>query len=91
MLGERIKELRKNNKYSQLELGYKVGVSKQSVSNWENDNIVPSVDILLRLAKTFNVTTDYLLELDNRNYIEVSNLTKQKISHIQQIVNDMKL
>lgn len=33
MLGERIKELRKNNKYSQLELGYKVGVSKQSVSN----------------------------------------------------------
>ena len=39
MLNERIKELRTASGISQVELAEKLGVSKQSVSNWENDNI----------------------------------------------------
>ena len=46
MLNERIKELRIAYKMNQIEFGKKLNVTKQSVSNWENNNIQPSVDML---------------------------------------------
>ncbi len=45
MLNERIKELRVLYKMNQIEFGKKLGVTKQCVSNWENNNIQPSVDM----------------------------------------------
>ena len=47
--------------YTQVSLAKKLSVSKQAVSNWENGNIQPSIDMLLRIADLFSVTTDYLL------------------------------
>ena len=76
---------------SQVELAKKLGVTKQSVSNWENDNIQPSIEMLIKISQTLNVSTDYLLSLDNRQYIEVSGLSKEEIAHIQQIINDLQL
>lgn len=89
MLNERIRELRVAAGLSQVELADKLGVSKQSVSNWENDNIQPSIEMLVKIARIFNVSTDYLLGQDNHTYIEVTNLTKNQIRHIQQIINDI--
>ncbi len=89
MLNERIRELRVASGLSQVELADKLGVSKQSVSNWENDNIQPSIDMLLKISRTFNVSTDFLLGEDNHRYIEVTKLTKSQIHHVQQIINDI--
>lgn len=75
---------------SQVELAKQLGVTKQSVSNWENDNIQPSVDMLVKIAQCLSVSTDYLLELDTKTYIEVTGLTSREISHIQMIINDIK-
>ena len=74
---------------SQVELAKKLGVTKQSVSNWENDNIQPSIEMLLKLARVFSVTTDYLLGIENRKFIEISGLCDEEIAHIQQIINDI--
>ncbi|SHK93549.1 helix-turn-helix domain-containing protein [Hespellia stercorisuis] len=91
MLGEQIKTLRLIRNLSQIELAKYLGVSKQSVSNWENNNIQPSVDLLVKIACYFGCSTDFLLELDNtRHVIEVTNLTAQQISHIQQLVKDFE-
>ncbi len=90
MLNERIRELRTNSGLSQVELAEKLGISKQSVSNWENDNIQPSIDMLLKIARTFNVSTDYLLDEEEHTFLEVTNLTKTQVRHIQQIINDIK-
>ena len=46
--------------------------------------------MLIRIATFFSVSSDYLLELDNRKFIEVEGLTLEEISHIQQIINDIK-
>lgn len=46
MLNERIKELRLAHGMTQVELARELSVSKQCVSNWENNNIQPSVDML---------------------------------------------
>ena len=75
---------------SQVELAKQLGVTKQSVSNWENDNIQPSVDMLVKIALCLSVSTDFLLELDSKTYIEVTGLSPLEISHIQQIINDIK-
>ena len=47
-LSQRIRELRVAQGYSQVTLAKRLGVSKQAVSNWENDNIQPSIEMLLR-------------------------------------------
>ncbi|MGM9613978.1 MAG: helix-turn-helix domain-containing protein [Oscillospiraceae bacterium] len=89
MLSQRIREARIANHMSQVELAKKLGVSKQSLSNWENDNIQPSVEMLTRMAVQLNVSTDYLLGLDNRLFIEVTDLTLEEISHIQLLIRDL--
>ena len=61
MLSRRIQELRASLGWSQVELAKRLQISKQTVSNWENDNIQPSEDMLIRIARLFGVTTDYLL------------------------------
>ena len=89
MLNERIRELREATGLTQVELARKLSVTKQSVSNWENNNILPSIEMLVKIAAFFSVSTDYLLELDQRKYIEVSGLTDQELAHIQQIISDI--
>lgn len=89
MLGERIKELRMAMNINQVYLAEQMGVSKQSVSNWENDNILPSVDVLVKLAKFFHVSCDYLLGINSDKVVNVSGLSDEQIAHIVLIVNDL--
>ena len=90
MLNERIKELRLSYNISQVEMAKKLGVSKQCVSNWENDNVLPSVDMLIKLATFFNVSTDYLLDLEDCEKISVDGLSEKQIAHIKLIIQDMR-
>ena len=60
-IGERIYELRKAKDLSQEELAEKLGVSRQSVSKWENGTAVPDTENALAMSKIFGVTTDFLL------------------------------
>ena len=90
MLDQRLRTLRQARKMSQVDLAKRLGVTKQSVSNWENDNIQPSVEMLVKLARTFSVSTDYLLGIDHGEYLEVSGLKPAEIAHIRQIVEDLR-
>lgn len=69
MIGNKIKQLRKSCGLTQAELGQKLGVIKQTVSNWENNVSTPSGETLSAIAKLFDVTTDYLLNNDVTSYI----------------------
>ncbi len=89
MFGARIKELRTSLGLNQVEFGKSLNVTKQSVSNWENGNIQPSIDMLIRIASLYSVSTDYLLGLDKKRTLDVSNLTNLQITHLQNIVNDL--
>lgn len=89
MLNERIRKLRQERNWSQVDLAKKLNVTKQSVSNWENDNIQPSIDMLVKLARVFSVSTDYILGLEERRYLEVTGLTDEEMSHIQLVIRDL--
>lgn len=90
MLSENIRNLRKMFNISQVDLASSLGVTKQCVSNWENDNILPSIEMLVKIAKFFNVSTDYLLDLNSSKVIDVSDLDENEIAHIKFIVQDLK-
>lgn len=88
-LNENIKRLRLTRGLSQVGFAKAMGVSKQCVSNWENDNVMPSIEMLVKIADYFNVTTDYVLGRNEKTYIDVSGLTDEQISHISLIVSDI--
>ena len=90
MLGEKIKGLRLGYGLNQVCLAKELGVSKQCVSNWENDNIQPSIDMLVRLAKFFNVSTDFLLDLRQEDGLDVTGLTEREVSHLKFLIEDLR-
>ena len=90
MLNDRIKELRLSNGMTQVELVRGLSVSKQCVSNWENNNIQPSIEMLEALADLFSVSTDYLLGRENNRELNSTGLTNEQLNHIQQIINDIR-
>ena len=90
MLNENIRKLRKVRHLSQVELANGLHVSKQCVSNWENDNILPSVEMLVKIAKFFGVSTDALLGLENIKTISVDGLTDVQIDHIKLLIEDLR-
>lgn len=89
MFGDITKSLRLAHNLSQVQLAGALNVSKQTVSNWENNNILPSIEMLVKISKFFSVSTDYLLELDDRQYIEITGLSDTQLAHIRQIITDI--
>ena len=65
ILADKIIENRKKNGWSQEDLAYKLGVSRQSVSKWEGAQAVPDMKKIVMMAELFNVSTDYLLCLSD--------------------------
>ncbi len=59
--GEKISFQRKQNGLSQQALADELEISRQAVSRWETGEAVPDTEKIIRLAKIFNVNTDYLL------------------------------
>lgn len=90
MLPDKIRALRLERGLTQTELARRLNVSKQSLSNWENDNILPSVEAVTLIARFFGVSIDSLLGLDERTYIEVTGLTRTEIAHIQMLIDDLR-
>ena len=90
MLSERIHELRLDCGWNQVELAKRLNVAKQTVSNWENDNVLPSIEMLEKIANFFSVSTDYLLGRTERTTLDVSSLTVEQISHISLIIKDFE-
>ena len=58
----RLRELRISKNLSQCELAKIIGVSGQTILNWENGIYEPKINQLIALADYFNVTVDYLIE-----------------------------
>lgn len=63
MIGKQIKELRKSKHITQTELSEHLNVGQSTLANFENEKRIIPVDIIIKLADYFDVTTDYLLGL----------------------------
>lgn len=90
-LGSRIRDLRKEKKMSQEELGKYLNVSKVSVSGYENDTREPSKDAIVKLAQLFGVSTDYLLGNTNKkHYYDLTEKDKKDVGlEVEEVLNGM--
>ncbi len=60
-LGQRLKQLRKETGWSQDELAREAGIDGRQVSRYENDRVIPSVEVVIKMARAYNISLDYLL------------------------------
>ena len=77
-LGEKILELRKKKGLSQEELGDKINVTRQTISNWELNETSPNPEQLKKLSQELHVSIDELLDNDIKDIVveKVSNTEK---------------
>lgn len=80
------KELRLSKNLTQTQLAERMWVKKSIISAYETDARPPSLDMLIKYAKEFNVTTDYLLCLQEHKSINVDSLTDQQINILNSII-----
>lgn len=71
---EKLIKLRKQHGFSQEELGYKLNVTRQTVSKWELGQTVPEINKLISLSQIYGISLD---ELTNEDKLNVDNTTKK--------------
>lgn len=61
VFGKNLARLRKQYRLTQCELGNRIGVSRQTISKWENDEVYPDAYNLVLLSREFNISVDEIL------------------------------
>lgn len=80
--GENLMRLRKQKGYSQEELAHILGVSRQSISKWENNSTTPELERIMKIAKLFNVSLDELINDEKGiNYVHDHRITHGSFIH----------
>lgn len=80
-LGDHIQQARKKAQLSQEKLGDMVGVTRQTISNWELNITTPDANQLLALSKALQISMDALMEND------IQHLLEQKVTVVEAKVN----
>lgn len=89
--GEKIKELRKVQDWTQEELANKISTDKRQVSLYENDKYLPSIDTVINISKVFNISIDYLLFEDIPKHNLYSDYSFfQKLEDLEKLSNNDK-
>jgi transcriptional regulator with XRE-family HTH domain len=89
-LGNKLKTLRIQRQMTLKDVACRVGVSKSIVSAYENGSRRPSYEMLIKLARLFNVTTDYLLGLEQKKQLDLSGLTIAQQESLYNLVSTMR-
>lgn len=85
MIGEKIKELRIKKDMTQSELGKIIGVSSSTIGMYEQNRRQPDISTLIKIADYYNVTTDFLLDREDKPNNENKNDTNNKNTDIHTI------
>ena len=88
--GNKLKLLRFQDNMTQEQLAQKLNLTKSVISAYETGLRLPSYDVLIRIAKIFNVSTDYLLGLEHKQEVDLSGLSQEEINALLNLIKAMK-
>lgn len=74
-LGLRLKALRKNKNLTQEQVADKLELSKSAVSRYERNLLNPSVQMIKKFAVLYESSIDYIMGMDDRQFIILDNLS----------------
>lgn len=86
LLAEKIKSIREQLGMTQAEVARKLGLTRSSINGWEMGLSVPSTQYIVELAKLFNVSTDYLLGMEQGAVLNIDDLTEKEVSVLIDLV-----
>jgi len=86
-LGENITTLRKKKGLSQAELGKAIGTSGDIIGRYERDEVKPSIEVVIKIASTLEVSIDYLV---GKTTFELDHNTMNRLQDIQKLDQDDK-
>lgn len=89
-MGEKLKSLRTEKKLTQKQIADRIGLAISAVSSYESGTRYPSYDALIKLARIYHVSTDYLLGITDSRNIDVTGLEDDEIELIAQLVDKLR-
>lgn len=90
-IGQRIRQLRKQKNLTQQQLANRLWLTKAMISAYETGLKFPSLEVLKQLAFTLNTSTDYLLGVNKKHILDVSNLKPSQIELISKIIEEFNI
>ena len=90
MVADRIKALREQENKTQSDLAKQLGITRSSVNAWELGISVPSTQYVVELAHIFNVSTDYILGVNNSATISVAGLSDKDIELVHKLISHLR-
>ena len=88
--GERLRHLRKQKNLTQRQLAAQIGVKNSIISFYEVGDRFPSPEIIVKLATTLNVTSDFLLGIERAESIDVTGLDDEDKRLVRAIVDTLR-
>ena len=88
---ERLKQLRIEKRMTQAQVAARVGITRSMISSYEVDIRHPSLDILESLARLYGVSVDYLMSKEEREYIEVTQLSESELAIVKALLAQFAL
>lgn len=88
--GNILKTQRLKADMTQAQLAQKLGITKSVISAYETGLRLPSYDILIHIAKLFNVSTDFLLGVENKQNVDFSGLSQEEVDALTNLIRAMK-
>lgn len=89
-IGEKLRNLRTSKKLSLKQVSERLGISVSSLSAYELNEKNPSYKNLLKLARLYGVSCDYLIGNTENRTLDVSSLTDREIDSINEIISLFK-
>ena len=86
LLGDKLKKLRLDRNFTQGQLAYMMGLATSAISSYESCARRPSYEILVKYARIFHVSTDFLLGLEKQDYLDLSDLSDTEKEAVMQVI-----
>ncbi len=88
--GNRLKTLRIKKKLTQQQLADLLGLTKSVISAYENGLHYPAYDVLIKIARIFKVSTDFLLGVEIKREIDTSGLTDEQVEALIVLIDTIR-
>lgn len=83
---DRLKQLRKDNKMTQVMLGKRLNYGYTAIANYESGRNQPSIDVLVKLAEIFHTSIDFLVGFDNARSSNKQIINQDEVSDLHTIM-----
>jgi transcriptional regulator with XRE-family HTH domain len=86
----RLRELREKKKLTQVQVARRLNINSSTISCYESNIRFPSIDMLTQLALFYNVSSDFILGIENRSMVCVDGLTERQIDFVTSLISEFR-